>query len=975
MADLHFSPRQFRVSRPHFWNNAGLVRRLMLFCLPVPLAIMIALFAITHKNVEENLANAIAQNSYILSQSMGIALSQTLQETRNQIVTLATGSTSFQEFEHRIWRRLEILNSMGDARFCEAAFLGLGAQAGKRFLWIQDKGKMRSISPELTDVQPSSPFHLPLRQPEEHEVSLSIPTEVSYSFTDPDNTTSQTQLTVQLMRFTTPVTLGNGDFAGYLILSIDLDWLCEVTSRCAISMRNDLAPPPAFFVDSAGWMIFETNTKQGSAEQPAAIDSVRSGFQGDFGRAGYPQGFRPGGDYYSYWTMMNHIQKKEAGQFQTSKTPWNKEGLPVETVSYAPVLYTSGAAGRTDVVGGIVVLDTSLAATNQRSLMLRHYLIACAAAVFFLALAMFCTGIALRKTLHYLRRDIAEAGASALAKPLPERSAPKEVCEVRTEVNKLLEQLRMLEDERDMENTLTSARIEVEEAHNLPGDIPVPPDGIIGVSSEIRTLRQNILQAAMVQADVLVMGETGTGKELVSRAIHMHSAHKDGPFMTINCGALDESLLMDSLFGHVKGAFSEARDSRKGAFLTAEGGTLMLDEVGNASPKVQQALLRALSDRRITPLGSDTSIPFNTRVIAATNAELREEIQKGTFREDLYFRLAVITIHTVPLREHKMDIPYLALFFLRQAHEQSHATRPIPGLSKGALSRLMHYHWPGNVRELSNTIFRTAAFCDGDIILPHHLQLGADQGAADTKTLLREQARDQGRMNTPIPVADAPRAGAAKSGAAKPGAAKPGAAKPDAPRNGAAKPAATQPDATNNNAAQADAAVSAAGEPARAASQAGTGSQAMPPAIPAPRADAVAGMLPVPADTAPADTAAGGFDRAAQAAAQSEPAASALPDTVSQAEQRAAEPATSARSKAPGARETSSYARLERIFAAVQAAGEFSRKDYQELAGVSARTAQYDLQVFVEDGLLERKGKGPSQRYLLRQGAQLPGSV
>ena len=110
---------------------------------------------------------------------------------------------------------------------------------------------------------------------------------------------------------------------------------------------------------------------QGSAEQPAAIDSVRSGFQGDFGRAGYPQGFRPGGDYYSYWTMMNHIQKKEAGQFQTSKTPWNKEGLPVETVSYAPVLYTSGAAGRTDVVGGIVVLDTSLAATNQRSLMLR----------------------------------------------------------------------------------------------------------------------------------------------------------------------------------------------------------------------------------------------------------------------------------------------------------------------------------------------------------------------------------------------------------------------------------------------------------------------------------------------------------------------------------------------------------------------------------------------------------------------------
>ena len=180
-------------------------------------------------------------------------------------------------------------------------------------------------------------------------------------------------------------------------------------------------------------------------------------------------------------------------------------------------------------------------------------------------------------------------------------------------------------------------------------------------------LYENVRKAAQVMADVLVVGETGTGKELVSEAIHKLSPRGAGPFITINCGALDESLLMDTLFGHVKGAYTEARASRKGAFLTAQGGTLMLDEVGNAAPKVQQALLRALSTRRIRPLGSDEDVPFDTRIIAATNALLREDSQNGSFREDLYYRLAVITINTPPLRDRKADIPSLIVYFLSEA--------------------------------------------------------------------------------------------------------------------------------------------------------------------------------------------------------------------------------------------------------------------------------------------------------------------
>ena len=187
---------------------------------------------------------------------------------------------------------------------------------------------------------------------------------------------------------------------------------------------------------------------------------------------------------------------------------------------------------------------------------------------------------------------------------------------------------------------------------------------------------------------------------------------------------------MDTLFGHVKGAFTEARQNRKGAFLAAEGGTLMLDEVGNATHKVQQALLRALSTRRIRPLGSDQDIAFNTRIIAATNAELLGEGAEGAFRGDLYYRLAVITIQTPPLRERKEDIPALVAHFMAVA--SAGQNRPVPRVSRGALARLMAHDWPGNVRELKNTVTRALAFCDGKLILERDILLDAPASPADS---------------------------------------------------------------------------------------------------------------------------------------------------------------------------------------------------------------------------------------------------
>ena len=197
----------------------------------------------------------------------------------------------------------------------------------------------------------------------------------------------------------------------------------------------------------------------------------------------------------------------------------------------------------------------------------------------------------------------------------------------------------------------------------------MPLYGIVGGSQAVGSLRQQIHKASRVLADVLIVGETGTGKELTAEAIHSVSHRAKGPFISINCGALDENLLMDALFGHVKGAFSDAQSDRKGAFVAASGGTLHLDEIGNASPKVQQALLRALSVRRIRPLGSDQDIAFDARIIAATNVDLLHLAVTGEFREDLYYRLAVITINTPSLRERKEDVPVLINYFLGGKHD------------------------------------------------------------------------------------------------------------------------------------------------------------------------------------------------------------------------------------------------------------------------------------------------------------------
>ena len=240
--------------------------------------------------------------------------------------------------------------------------------------------------------------------------------------------------------------------------------------------------------------------------------------------------------------------------------------------------------------------------------------------------------------------------------------------------------------------------------------------GMIGDSHAMSQLAGQIDIAARGDLTVLVSGESGTGKELVARAIHRHSVRSNGPLVSFNCGAITESLLESELFGYVRGAFTGADRDRKGLFEAADGGTLFLDEVGEMAMSSQAKLLRALQEHAIRPVGGLTEIPVNVRVVAATNRNLAEEIQRGRFRQDLFYRLAVLTIHIPPLRERISDIKSLTEYFLTEASIKVNTGTQLR-ISDEGIAALARYTWPGNVRQLRHVVERLAISSDNKRII------------------------------------------------------------------------------------------------------------------------------------------------------------------------------------------------------------------------------------------------------------------
>ncbi len=306
-----------------------------------------------------------------------------------------------------------------------------------------------------------------------------------------------------------------------------------------------------------------------------------------------------------------------------------------------------------------------------------------------------------------------EGAADYLTKPL-------DLDELLLRIGRVSEQVRLQTAVRDLQAHLV-------ERHRL--------EGIVGESGRMQEVLALVKRVAPSDATVLIRGESGTGKELIARAIHFNSSRSAGPLVTLNCAALPEQLLESELFGHERGAFTGAVAQRKGRFELADGGSIFLDEIGDLSPSLQVKLLRVLQERQFERLGGSRTLTANVRILAATHRDLEQAMGDGTFREDLYYRLNVVTIQIPPLRERREDIPPLLDHFLRKFAGKSR--REVSGLTAAARDALLRYDYPGNVRELENLVERAVLLCRGRVIDLEDLPVAArpgEGGAAATGT-------------------------------------------------------------------------------------------------------------------------------------------------------------------------------------------------------------------------------------------------
>ena len=541
-------------------------------------------------------------------------------------------------------------------------------------------------------------------------------------------------VSMHVLRLTAPVFDANKEIRGQLTLSVDLPYL-----RGIMSMHTSIQSPlflfpqesehkKSFFFDAGGWLLFQSESL-GDPQPELSVDLLRVGLKGDVGRPGFNTAFRPGSEHDLYWAMVSDIQSGRSGQLTVARPFASPTGTDRTLyLSYVPIVFAESEE-TTRIVGGIGCFDASfvfMASTYQIAGMLT---VCFGLSVLLAFLVMYFISRRICRPLDLLAEavDIRVNGDDLTPVALTPLFA--EVGQFQKSLNILLLQLQIARNdfalrENFQEDDRMRQAVDLEQEIMNNGNlnhkfVNGAFFGIVGGGFAVADLRQQIHKASRVMADVLIIGETGTGKELTAEAIHSVSHRAKGPFLSINCGALDENLLMDALFGHVKGAFSDAQTERKGAFIAASGGTLHLDEIGNASLKVQQALLRALSVRRIRPLGSDKDIAFDARIVAATNVDLLQSALAGHFREDLYYRLAVITINIPPLRQRKEDLPVLIKHYLEE-HAAS-SGKSAARISRGALEKMTQYDWPGNIRELKNCLTRSLAFAESDLLLAEHI--------------------------------------------------------------------------------------------------------------------------------------------------------------------------------------------------------------------------------------------------------------
>lgn len=717
-------------------SNEGLARprrsklrsRLLATLIPTSLIVLAMMGYATYRASSEFISLALERTSRLHAATTAHAVESLLEQSKRHLLFASRNGIS----PERLQRFLGDVRELEGLEFTEFGYLPI--HQGEPVVFVSRSGLTRRLSTEeVRDIRPSPALLF------DHagdlavgDVWLSEFGDVETPFPSPENPMGR--MAEKTMRMLTSCVDEDGKLTGFMYLAISAKTLRNVLSLYESSSspvfsfaRNPKFPRFTYFFDSHGWVLFQSDPAL-DANAPLRTLEIRSTFQGTLGRPGFPEAFRPSENSEKYWQIVAGVQankkdiQRAIGSTET-KSPYNEHIL-----AYAPVRVRLSPSREPAVVGGVAYEDRSVLIDLAGY---RHFdVMATISVVSVLVMTLAIILVARRTTLGL--QELALAVENLRKKGEWEevrlRDTGYEAEMLKDSINSMIRTLRaQFEEIKSKDRAIESVSLKEPVELNLERQESGVDDGFaefVGSGPFMQQMKRDIAKASQVDVDVLIEGETGTGKQLAAEAVHRLSHRSDKPFISINCGELDENLLLDTLFGHVRGAFTDGKGDRRGAFLEADGGTLFLDEIQSASLKVQQALLRALSLRKIKPLGSDRDIDVNVRLITATNADLKTLITEGKFREDLYYRLKVITIVTPPLRDQRQNIPALAAHFLKEGERM--AGRSGLALSRGALKALVSYSWPGNIRELKHLVITAAVMAEGNVIQAEELGMETD---------------------------------------------------------------------------------------------------------------------------------------------------------------------------------------------------------------------------------------------------------
>jgi len=719
-------PKGERAPRP---VRRKLRTRLLITLIPTSLIVLALMGYATYWASAEFISVALERTSRLHATTTANAVETLLDRSRRHLLFLSRNPLDVNGLEKFIGD----LRELEGLEFAEFGFIP--ALEGEPMVFVTRGGVSRRLTArEIKDIRPSPALmyeHVDELEP--GEIWVSEFGEVEAPFPSSEN--PHGRFAEKSVRMATPMFGPGGQRLGFLYLGLPAKAIRNVLSLYNSNKspvyafpRNPKFPRFSYFFDSHGWVLFQSELAL-DADAPLRTLEIRSTFQGTLGRPGFAEAFRPTEQSENHWQIVAEVQAGKRDILRSvgraaSGSPYREHFL-----AYAPVLVRMSPARDPVVIGGVAYEDRSvlieLAGYRHIDIMLAISAIAVLALTVAIIFVARGTTLGLLE-LAYAVKNLNEKGEW---EELHLYETGYEAEMLKESINSMIRTIQTQFEEiksKDMKIESVSLKEPVElSMDRLPA---IDDDGFpefVGAGPFMQQMKRDIAKASQVEVDVLIEGETGTGKQLAAEAVHRLSNRSDKPFISINCGELDENLLLDSLFGHVKGAFTDGKGDRRGAFLEADGGTLFLDEVQSASLKVQQALLRALSLRKIKPLGSDKDIDVNVRLITATNVDLKSLISSGKFREDLYYRLKVITIQTPPLRDQRQNIPALAMYFLKEGERM--AGRTGLALSRGALKTLVSYSWPGNIRELKHLVITAAVMAEGNVIQTE--QLGLNIGA------------------------------------------------------------------------------------------------------------------------------------------------------------------------------------------------------------------------------------------------------